>query len=559
MSSDVEKETVSINFIERIINKQLEDKKRTIITRFPPEPNGFLHIGHAKSLILNFGLAEKYNGICNLRFDDTNPIKEDSKYIEAIKNDIKWLGFDWNENLFFASSYFEKMFELATILINKGFAYVDDQSASEIRQNRGTIKEPGINSKFRERSVKDNLELFTKMKNGDFIDGEKVLRAKIDMKSPNLNMRDPVMYRILKKPHPLTGDKWKIYPMYDWAHGLEDSIEGITHSICTLEFEDHRPLYNWFLDQFPELTHPQQIEFARLNLNFTVMSKRKLQQLVEEKIVSNWDDPRLPTLSGLKRRGYTPKSIRMVWEKIGIAKMDSTADYALLEFCLKEDLNETAQRRMAVLDPLKIIITNFDENREEWLDAENNPGNENQGSRKIPFSRELYIEQEDFMLDPPKKYFRLAPGKEIRLKHAYYITCTDYDIDENDKVTTVYCTYDPKTKGGWSDDGRKVRGTSHWVSATHGEKVEVNLYNSLFTAEFPGKRTGNFLDDLNPNSLETIQAIVEPSLIEIKKGDTFQFLRKGYYTVDSIDEKSKKPIFNRTVTLRDNFSKFLKK
>jgi len=560
VSSTPQEENLTVNFIERIINKDIENNKNEgkVITRFPPEPNGFLHIGHAKSIILNFGLAQKYNGICNLRFDDTNPTKEDSIFINSIKEDIEWLGFDWKENLFFASSYFKEMATMAEELISKGLAYVDDQSAEEIRTNRGTIKSAGIDSPYRERTPKENLKLFKEMQEGKYQNGEKVLRAKIDMASPNLNMRDPVMYRILHEDHPITSNKWKIYPMYDWAHGIEDSIEGITHSVCTLEFEDHRPLYDWFLNQFPNRHHPQQVEFARLNLNFTIMSKRKLFQLVEEKIVEGWDDPRLPTISGLRRRGYSPASIQLFCEKIGVAKMDSVVDYALLEFCLREDLNETAQRRMAVLDPLKIEITNYPDNTDELLDAENYPGDK-ENMRKIPFSNELYIEREDFMIDPPKKYFRLSPGKEVRLKHAYYITCTGYETDDNGTVTKVLCTYDPKSKGGWSDDGRKVRGTSHWVSAKHAKTATVRLYNSLFTSEIPGQQSGNFLDDLNPNSLEEITAYIEPSLTEGKPGEVFQFLRKGYFVSDIKDSTSQKPIFNRTVTLRDNFAKFLKK
>lgn len=543
------------NFIDRIIQEDLANGKngKAVITRFPPEPNGYLHIGHAKSIVLNFSTAKKYNGRCHLRFDDTNPVKEDHEYINSIQEDIKWLGFDWGMHLYYASSYFQKMFDLAIKLIKKGLAYVDDQTPEEIRLTRGTITSAGTESPYRNRSVEENLKLFQEMQEGKYDEGAKVLRAKIDMASPNLNMRDPVMYRILLREHPVCGNQWKVYPMYDWAHGLEDSEEGITHSICTLEFEAHRPLYDWFLNQFPELHHPQQIEFARLNLNYTVMSKRKLLQLVQEKLVDGWDDPRMPTISGLRRRGYTPESIRSFCEKIGVAKMDSTVDYALLEFCLRENLNLTAQRKMAVLDPLKVIITNYPEGQVEMIDAENNPENPQGGTRKIPFSRELYIEKEDFMIEPPKKWFRLAPGAEIRLKHAYYITCTDYITDEKGEVIQVNCTYDPQSKGGWTQDGRKVKGTSHWVSVEHTVELPVRIYENLFTSELPGKETGNYLDDLNPHSLLETTAFCEPSLKEAKVGDSFQFLRKGYFCVDNRLSKPLAPVFNRSVTLKDGF------
>lgn len=560
MSQEAPEENKSINFIDRIILEDLANNKNNgqVITRFPPEPNGYLHIGHAKSIILNFTTAKKYDGICNLRFDDTNPAKEDHEYINSIQEDIKWLGFDWGGDPLYASSYFETMKELAERLITKGFAYVDDQSPAEIRLNRGTIKEAGTNSPYRDRTPEENLKQFKEMQEGVFPDGSKVLRAKIDMTSPNLNMRDPVMYRILHKEHPITGDKWKIYPMYDWAHGIEDSIENITHSICTLEFEDHRPLYNWFLDQFPELHHPQQIEFARLNLNYTVMSKRMLLQLVQEKHVEGWDDPRMPTISGLRRRGYTPESLRLFCEKIGVAKMDNTVDYALLEFCLRENLNKTAHRRMVVLDPLKVVITNYPEDKTELLEAENNPEDPNAGTRNITFSRELYIEQEDFMLDPPKKYFRLAPGAEVRLKHAYYITCTDYEVDDEGKVCQVNCTYDPNSRGGWTNDGRKVKGTSHWVNAKDAVETPINLYSSLFSTEFPGKKSGNFLDDINLDSVQKTKGLIEPALLEAKPGENFQFLRKGYFCCDSKNTTAGKPHFNQSVTLRDSFGKIFK-
>lgn len=561
MSHEHSEEIKSGNFIERIIKDDIANNKNngTVITRFPPEPNGYLHIGHAKSIILNFSIAKQFNGKCNLRFDDTNPVKEDQEFINAIKEDIKWLGFEFDKNLYFASSYFDKMIESAEKLIATGDAYIDDQTAEQMRESRGTIKTPGTDSPWRNRSCDENLNLFREMQKGAHPDGSKVLRAKIDMSSPNLNMRDPVMYRILHKSHPITGDKWKVYPMYDWAHGIEDSIEGVTHSICTLEFEDHRPLYDWFLDKLPERHHPQQIEFARLNINYTMMSKRKLMQMVEEKIVEGWDDPRMPTLSGLKRRGYSPESIKQFCEKSGIAKMDSTVDYAFLEFCLREDLNKTAERRMAVMDPLKVIITNYPEGKEELLEADNNPEDPESGKRSIPFSRELYIEKEDFMIDPPRKYFRLSPDKEVRLKHAFYITCTGYDTNSDGDVEVVYCTYDPASKGGWTDDGRKVRGTSHWVSIPHAKEVPVRLYSPLFTEEQPGKKTGNFLDDVNNDSLIKSSAFVEPILIDGKAGESFQFLRKGYFCVDSKLSKPGEPVFNRAVTLRDSFSKKLKK
>ena len=549
------------NFIQRIIEEDIENGKNSgkVITRFPPEPNGYLHIGHAKSICLNFSLAAQYGGRTHLRFDDTNPVKEDMEYIESIEEDVRWLGFSWGDHLYYASDYFDRMYEWALELIKKGKAYVDDLTAEQIREYRGTLTEPGKESPYRNRSIEENLDLFVRMKEGEFEDGSKTLRAKIDLTSGNINMRDPVMYRIVRAEHPRQGNKWCIYPMYDWAHGLEDSIEGITHSICTLEFEAHRPLYDWYLDQLSELHHPQQIEFARLNLNYVVMSKRKLLRLVKEGHVSGWDDPRMPTISGLRRRGYTPESIREFSSRIGVAKNDSIVDYALLEYCIREDLNKRAVRRMVVLDPLKVIIDNYPEDSTEWMEGENNPEDPDSGSRKIPFTRELYIEKDDFMIDPPKKYFRLSPGKEIRLKHAYYITCTGYETNEDGEVTEVHCTYDPASRGGWTEDGRKVRGTSHWVSASHAEEVEVRLYSTLFTKENP-EEDGDFVDALNQDSLKVIEkAYAEPSLKEASGGDGFQFLRQGYFCVDIKDTVEDKIVFNRTVTLKDSWSKKAKK
>ena len=545
------------NFIRDIIDTDLESGKNDgrVHTRFPPEPNGYLHLGHAKSICLNFGIAEDYsNGKCNLRFDDTNPVKEEEEYVESIIEDVKWLGFDWEDRLYFASDYFQQLHDYAKQLINTGKAYVDDQSADEIRDTRGSLKEPGVNSPHRTRSMEENLTLFNKMKAGEFGNGKKVLRAKIDMAHPNLNMRDPVIYRILHASHHRTGNTWCIYPMYDWAHGLEDSIEGITHSICTLEFEDHRPLYDWFLDQLG-VYHPQQIEFARLNLNYSIMSKRKLKLLVDDKHVSGWDDPRMPTISGLRRRGYTPESIREFANRIGVAKRDGVIDIALLDHCLREDLNKRAIRVMAVLDPIKVIITNYPEEQVEELDADNNPEDESAGKRKLPFTRELYIERSDFMEDPPKKFFRLGPGREVRLKHAYYITCTDFIKNKNGEVTEIHCTYDPATKGGWSDDGRKVRGTLHWVSTQHAVDTEVRLYDHLFNVENPEADGDDFIQHLNPDSLiKTTQAKLETSLKEAKKDIHYQFLRNGYFFLDA-DSIQEKLVFNRTVGLRDSWGK----
>lgn len=553
------------NFIRDIIDRDIKNNKNQgrVHTRFPPEPNGYLHIGHAKSICLNFGLAAEYNGKCNLRFDDTNPTKEEEEYVESIKKDIKWLGFDWEDGLFFASDYFEQMFEYAVRLIEDGKAYVDDLNPEQIREFRGTLTRPGKESPYRNRPVEENLRLFLDMRDGKFPDGAKVLRAKINMDSPNLNMRDPVMYRILRQSHHRTRDKWCIYPMYDWAHGLEDSIEGITHSICTLEFEDHRPLYDWFLDQL-KVFHPQQIEFARLNLTHTVMSKRKLLELVKNGVVNGWDDPRMPTISGMRRRGYTPESIRIFSDIIGVAKRESIVDIALLEHCLREDLNKRAPRVMAVLHPLKVIIDNFPEGKVEWMEAENNPEDPGMGHRKIPFSRVLYIERDDFREDPPKKYFRLAPGREIRLKHGYYITCVDVVKDpRTGEVQALHCRYDPDTRGGWSSDGRRVLGTSHWVSARHSLQAEVRLYSHLFTASNPAEEEaaggGDYQTRLNPNSLVRLTGCrIEPGLREAKPGDRFQFLRQGYFCLDP-DSTQGKPVFNRTVTLRDTWAKIEKK
>ena len=545
------------NFNRDIIDSDLESGKKNnrVHTRFPPEPNGYLHIGHAKSICLNFGIAEDYpKGKCNLRFDDTNPVKEDEEYVESIIEDVKWLGFDWDDRLLFASDYFQQLFDYAILLIKSGKAYVDDQSADEIRDTRGTLKEPGVDSPHRNRSEEENLTLFKKMKARKFGNGEKVLRAKIDMAHPNLNMRDPVIYRILHVSHHRTGDDWCVYPMYDWAHGLEDSIEGITHSICTLEFEDHRPLYDWFLDQLG-VYHPQQIEFARLNLNYTVMSKRKLKLLVDGNHVAGWDDPRMPTISGLRRRGYTPESIREFANRIGVAKRDGVIDRALLDHCLRDDLNKRALRVMAVLDPIKVIITNYPEEQVEELSAENNPEDESAGKRKISFTREFYIERSDFMEAPSKKFFRLGLGREVRLKHAYYITCTDFIKDENGDVAEIYCTYDPATKGGWSDDGRKVRGTLHWVSIQHTVNAEVRLYDHLFNVEIPDIDGDDFIQHLNQDSLIiNNQAKLESSLQNAKKGIHYQFLRNGYFFLDA-DSIQEKLVFNRTGGLRDSWGK----
>ena len=554
--------TTKLGFIRAIVAEDAKTNKwdGRVVTRFPPEPNGYLHIGHAKSICLNFGIAaENEGGLCNLRFDDTNPIKEEGEYVEAIKEDVRWLGFDWADRLYFGSDYFEQMYEYAVQLIKAGKAYVCDLTPDEIREYRGTLTKPGRNSPYRDRSAEENLDLFERMRAGEFEEGRRVLRAKIDMASPNLNMRDPVMYRILHAEHHRTGDKWCIYPTYDWAHGLEDSIERITHSICTLEFENHRPLYDWFLDELG-VYHPQQIEFARLNLSYTVMSKRKLQQLVQDGLVSGWDDPRMPTICGLRRRGYTPQSIRNFCKRIGVNKFNSTVDIALLEHCLREDLNKTSPRVMAVLRPLKVVIDNYPQGQVEELEAVNNPEDPGAGTRKVPFSRELYIEQEDFMEEPPKKFYRLAPGREVRLRYAYFITCTDVVKDAGGQIVELHCTYDPATRGGDAPDGRKVKSTLHWVSAAHALEAEARLYGHLFSKEDPDDVTQgeDFKSNLAPNSLEILSSCrVEPSLGGAKPGDRYQFERMGYFCVDP-DSSEGRLVFNRTVTLRDPWAKIQK-
>jgi len=558
-----EKETtIRSDFIRDIIKEDIKNNKNDgrVVTRFPPEPNGYLHIGHAKSFCLNFGIAEEFGGHCNLRFDDSNPTKEKEEYVESIKEDIRWLGFDWREREYYASDYFEKLYEWATQLIKDGKAYVDDLSADEIREYRGTLTEPGKESPYRNRSVEENLDLFERMRNGEFPDGSRVLRARIDMASPNINMRDPVMYRILHKPHHRQGDKWCIYPTYDFTHGQSDSIEGITHSLCSIEFEDHRPLYDWFLDQL-NVYHPQQIEFARLNLTYTVVAKRKLLKLVEDGHVTGWNDPRMPTLSGLRRRGYTPESIRTFCNRIGVAKRESIVDIALLEHCAREDLNKRAPRVMAVLRPLRVVIDNYPENKVEELDAINNPEDPDMGIRKVPFSRVLYIEREDFREEPPKKFFRLAPGHEVRLRYAYFIKCVDVVKDETGKVVELHCTYDPKTRGGDAPDGRKVKATLHWVSASHALKAEVRLYDHLFTKANPDdvEEGKDIISNLNPKSLEVLTSCqIEPSLKNAKPGNRYQFERLGYFCVDSVDSSDKKLVFNRTVSLRDTWAKIEK-
>ena len=552
------------DFIRDIIAKDLENNKNKgrVITRFPPEPNGYLHIGHAKSICLNFGIAaENKEGVCHLRFDDTNPCKEEAEYIDSIIEDVGWLGFDWGEHLFYASDYFQKLYDYALALIKDGKAYVCSLNADQIREYRGGLTKPGKESPFRDRPVKENLELFEQMRSGNFEDGAHVLRLKIDMSSPNLNMRDPVIYRILKANHHRTGEQWSIYPMYDFAHCLSDSIEGITHSICTLEFENNRPLYDWILDELNVESHPQQIEFARLNLSYTIMSKRKLLGLVESGQVKGWNDPRMPTISGLRRRGYTSTAIRNFCERIGVAKVNSTVDIALLEHFIREDLNKTAARVMGVLRPLKIVITNYPENKIEELNAENNPEDPGMGSRKIPFSRVIYIEQDDFREEPPRKFFRLAPGKEVRLKHAYYIKCEEVVKDpQSGKITELHCTYDPATRGGWSEDGRKVKGTLHWVSAERAVKAKVRLYEHLFTCLNPADLAGEGESDngLNPDSLQELTCcLVEPSLAKAAAGNRYQFLRQGYFCVDP-DSSADALVFNRTVSLRDSWAKIEK-
>ncbi len=551
------------NFIKVIINEDLKTNKYggRVHTRFPPEPNGYLHIGHAKSICLNFGIAIEYGGKSNLRFDDTNPVKEEEEYVESIKEDVRWLGFDWEDRCFFASDYFEQMYEYAIQMIKKGRAFVCDLSGDEVRDYRGTLTQPGKESPYRNRSIEENLDLFERMRKGEFPDGSKTLRAKIDMNSPNLNMRDPVMYRILHATHHNTGDKWCIYPMYDWAHGIEDSIEKITHSICTLEFEDHRPLYDWYLEQLG-VYRSQQIEFARLNLTYTLMSKRKLLMLVKEGYVSGWDDPRMPTIAGLRRRGYTPEAIRNFCEKIGVAKADSVVDVALLEYCIREDLNKKTQRIMGVIRPLKVIIENYPENQEEELDAINNPEDPNAGTRKVPFSREIYIERDDFMENPPKSFFRLAPNVEVRLRYAYFIKCSRVVKDEKTgEIKELYCTYDPLTKGGDSPDKRKVKATIHWVSVPHALKAEVRLYDKLFTKEDPDdtEEGKDWKSNINSNSLEILkECYIEPSVKNAEIGAKYQFERLGYFCIDSDTNKTGSLVFNRTITLRDTWEKVKK-
>lgn len=550
------KDKTSLNFIEEIIEQDLKSGKcKSIITRFPPEPNGYLHIGHAKSICLNFGLAKKYGGKTNLRFDDTNPVKEDTEYVDSIKEDIKWLGFQWAEE-HYASDYFEQLYQWACELIRKGLAYVDDQSIEQIRENRGTVQTPGKNSPYRDRSVEENLDLFTRMRKGEFEDGSKTLRAKIDMAHPNMHMRDPIMYRIIHTSHHRTGDTWPIYPMYDYAHGESDSIENITHSICTLEFDIHRPLYDWFIAQlgiFPS----HQYEFARLNLNYTVMSKRKLLQLVKENHVSGWDDPRMPTICGFRRRGYTPESIRNFCEDIGVAKRDNTIDYTRLENALRDDLNKKAQRVMVVLNPVKLIIDNYPENETDMLDAINNPEDESAGTRKVSFSNTLYIEREDFMENPPKKYFRMSIGQEVRLRYAYIVRCVGVDKDEKGEITAVHCTYDPQTRGGNTPDGRKIKGTIHWVDAKNHCSVEVRLFDRLFKTEAPDKveEGQTFLDNLNPNSLKILQDCkAEKFLADTKPLDKYQFERMGYFSTD-YDSTAEHIVMNRACTLKDSWAK----
>ncbi|MBR1919072.1 MAG: glutamine--tRNA ligase/YqeY domain fusion protein [Spirochaetales bacterium] len=548
-----------LNFIEKIIEDDLANGRvpdNTIVTRFPPEPNGYLHIGHIKSICLNFGLAEKYHGRCHLRLDDTNPAKEDMEYIDSIKEDIHWLGFDWGEHEYYASDYYDRLYEIAVNLIKEGKAYVDSLTAEQMKEYRGTLTEPGKNSPDRDRPIEENLRLFEEMREGKYPEGKYTLRAKIDMASPNINLRDPALYRIKYATHPRTGDKWCIYPMYDFTHPISDAIEGITHSICTLEFEDHRPAYDW-ATSIDGIEHaPHQYEFARLNINYCLMSKRRLLYLVQNGFVSGWDDPRMPTVSGIRRRGYSPESMKDFVSRVGVAKVEGTVDYSLMEFCVREDLNKRAKRLMAVLDPLEIVIDNYPEDKVEYFDAVDNPEDSESATHRIAFSRRLYIEREDFMEFPVKGYHRLYPGNEIRLKHAYYITAQSMDKDENGNILRVHCTYDPESRGGQTADGRKVKGTSHWVSADHALKAEVRQYDKLFTAEYPGGATGNYLDDINPESLVVIEsAYIEEEARKAKVGDYLQFIRNGYYCVDSKDSREDHMVFNRTVTLKDSWAK----
>ncbi|MBR5846026.1 MAG: glutamine--tRNA ligase/YqeY domain fusion protein [Rikenellaceae bacterium] len=543
----------SLNFLEEIITGAIAEGNTRVQTRFPPEPNGYLHIGHAKSICLNFGLAKKYGGKCNLRFDDTNPVKEDTEYVDSIKQDIKWLGFDWAGE-YYASDYFEQLYEWAKVLIKKGLAYVDDQTQEQIRENRGTVTVPGTPSPWRDRSVEENLDLFERMRAGEFEDGSRVLRAKIDMAHPNMLFRDPIMYRIIHADHHRTGDKWCIYPMYDYAHGQSDSIEQITHSICTLEFDVHRPLYDWFIEKL-EIFPSHQYEFARLNLTYTMMSKRKLLKLVQSGIVMGWDDPRMPTICALRRKGYTPAAVRAFAEKVGVAKRDNVIDLSLMEFCVREDLNKTAERRMAVLKPLKVTITNYPEDKTEYFTCINNPEDEAAGTRQVPFSREIYIDRDDFMEVPPKKYYRLSPGQEVRLRYSYLIRCEEVVKDENGEIVELRCTYDPESGGGSSSDGRRVKGVIHWVSARHAVEAEVRLFETLFSVEDPND--DNFMDYLNPTSLVKTTGYLEPSLAEAPLGKTYQFERVGYFCPDT-DSTPEKLVFNRTVTLKDSWAKINK-
>ena len=550
----MENEVVSKNFIEQIIDKDLEEGTyENVVTRFPPEPNGYLHIGHAKSILLNYGLAQKYNGVFNVRFDDTNPTKEKTEFVHSILEDVEWLVGDVSDHLYYASNYFEQMYEYAVKLIKKGKAYVCDLTPEEIREYRGTLTEPGKNSPYRDRSVEENLELFEKMKNGEFEDGSRVLRAKIDMASPNINMRDPIIYRVARMHHHNTGDKWCIYPMYDFAHPIEDAIEGITHSICTLEFEDHRPLYNWVVEECEFVHPPKQIEFAKLYLQNVVTGKRYIKRLVEEGIGDGWDDPRLVTLSALRRRGFTKEALKMFMELVGVSKAQSSVDYAMLEYCIREDLKMKKARVMAVLDPIKLVITNYPEGQVEYMDASNNPENEEMGTRKVPFCRELYIDRDDFKIEPPKKYFRLYPGNEVRLMNAYFVTCQDYITDENGKVTEIHCTYDPETRSGSGFTGRKVKGTIHWVPAPYAVEAEVRLYENIIDEE-KGVYNEDGSLNLNPNSLTVLKkCYLEPALKEAQKGDSFQFVRQGYFCVDTKDTTEDKLVFNRIVSMKSSY------
>ncbi|UCE12282.1 MAG: glutamine--tRNA ligase/YqeY domain fusion protein [Candidatus Heimdallarchaeota archaeon] len=563
MNPSKAKQNESLDFIRKIITEDVKNNKynRQIMTRFPPEPNGYLHIGHAKSIYLNFGVAEEFNGICNLRYDDTDPEKESMEYVESIQEDVRWLGFDWEDRLYFASDYFEQLYKFAVELIKAGKAYICDLSVEEIKEQRGTSDKPGIESPFRNRSVEENLDLFERMRKGEFKDGSRVLRAKIDMSSPNMLIRDPIMYRIKRVPHYRTGDEWVIYPSYDYTHGQSDAIEGITHSLCSLEFETHRPLYNWYRDQLLSLNMlkycPEQIEFSRLNLTYTVMSKRRLLELVKKRIVSGWDDPRMPTLSGLRRRGFPPAAIRSFLDKVGISKRENYIDLSLLESCVREELDKKCNRVMAVLRPLKVIIQNYPEGKIEELEAPNHPKDSSMGSRKIPFSRTLYIEQDDFLEDPPRKFYRLSPGREVRLRYAYYIKCVGLVKDETGEIKEVHVTYDPETKGGFAPDGRKVKATLHWVAADQAVRAEARLYDRLFLKENP-LEDADFLKTINPQSLDVVTCLGEPSLAGASPGSRYQFERLGYFCVDSVDSSPENLVFNRTITLRDTWSRIKK-